>query len=188
MGQPKLALPFGEEVLLQRVCRILGEVVQPIVVVAAVEQQLPSLPDSIRIVRDDYDSLGPLAGIATGLDALQDDCESAFVTSCDVPLLRPEFVRAIVSRMEAHDAAVPNDKYDHVLAAAYRTELAAKARALLDSGQRRPLRLIDSVNCCRIPVDELRTADPDLDSLRNCNTPDEYHAVLKLAGLAPDSA
>ena len=164
MGQPKHSLPIGDELLLQRVCRILAEIVSPIIVVAAVDQDLPPLPDSIRIVRDEFDSLGPLAGIATGLAALQADCDSAFVTSCDVPLLKPEFVRAIIEKLGSHDVAVPSDgKYDHVLAAAYRTNLGLTARELLTAGQRRPLRLIESSN-----------------SLRNANTQEEYEAILKL--------
>ena len=181
MGQPKLSLPIGDELLLQRVCRILAEIVSPIVVVAAVDQDLPPLPDSIRIVRDEFDSLGPLAGIATGLAALKAECDSAFVTSCDVPLLKPEFVRAIIEKLGSHDVAVPSDgKYDHVLAAAYRTSLGLTARELLTAGQRRPLRLIESSDSLRIPVDDLRQADPNLDSLRNANTQEEYEAILKL--------
>jgi molybdenum cofactor guanylyltransferase len=181
MGQPKFSLPFGDELLLQRVCRILSKVVSPIVVVAAVDQELPPLPDSVHIARDEFDSLGPLAGIATGLAALKAECESAFVTSCDVPLLDPNFVRAIIDRLGDHDVAVPNDgKYDHVLAAAYRTRLHVTARELLDSGQRRPLRLIEASNSLRIPVDDLRKADPKLNSLRNANTKEEYEAILKL--------
>jgi molybdopterin-guanine dinucleotide biosynthesis protein A len=181
MGQPKLSLPFGDELLLQRVCRILAEVVSPIVVVAAVDQELPPLTDSIRIVRDEFDSLGPLAGIATGLAALKSECHAAFVTSCDVPLLKPEFVRAIIEKLGSHDVAVPNDgEYDHVLAAAYRTNLGLTARELLTAGQRRPLKLIEASDSLRIPVDDLRKADPNLDSLRNANTQDEYEAILKL--------
>ena len=34
MGTPKLALPFGPELMLQRIVRLLGEVCRPIVVVA----------------------------------------------------------------------------------------------------------------------------------------------------------
>ena len=181
MGQPKHSLPIGDELLLQRVCRILAEIVSPIIVVAAVDQDLPPLPDSIRIVRDEFDSLGPLAGIATGLAALKAECDSAFVTSCDVPLLKPEFVRAIIEKLGSHDVAVPSDgKYDHVLAAAYRTNLGLTARELLTAGQRRPLRLIESSNSLRIPVNDLRQADPNLDSLRNANTQEEYEAILKL--------
>lgn len=189
MGQPKLSLPFGNEVLLQRVCRVLAEVVQPIVVVAASGQELPALPESMRVVQDEFDSLGPLAGIATGLAALQGECQAAFVTSCDVPLLKPEFVKAILDRLGDYDAAVPNDgNYDHVLAAAYRPKLASTARELLESGQRRPLRLIEAVRSIRIPIDDLRIVDPKLDSLRNANTPEEYRQILHLAGLSADES
>ena len=183
MGQPKLMLPFGEEVLLQRVCRILSDVVSPVVVVAAIEQELPLLPESVQVLRDEFESLGPLAGIATGLNALAEKCDAAFVTSCDVPLLQAKFVRAIIGKLAGHDVAVPTDgKYDHVLAAAYRTALSVRARDLIESGQRRPRQLIEDSNSLRIPVDELRVADPQLDSLRNANTPEEYKVILNSAG------
>ena len=45
MGRPKAWLPFGpDEVMLQRVVRLVREVVGPVVVVAAPEQELPMLP------------------------------------------------------------------------------------------------------------------------------------------------
>ena len=40
MGRPKAWLPFAGELMLQRVLRLLGTVVQPIVVVAAPEQDV----------------------------------------------------------------------------------------------------------------------------------------------------
>lgn len=183
MGRPKFSLPFGDEVLLQRVCRILSDVVSPIVVVAAVDQELPKLPDSIHIARDEYDSLGPLAGIATGLDALRDDVDAAFITSCDAPLLRTGFVDRLIELIGEHDMAAPTDgQYDHVLAAVYRVSLASNARQLLADDRRRPLFLLNESNSLRVPVDELRDVDPNLDTLRNVNTPEDYEAILKLTG------
>jgi len=41
MGVPKATLPFGPETMLQRVVRLLGTVVSPVVVVAAQGQPLP---------------------------------------------------------------------------------------------------------------------------------------------------
>lgn len=183
MGQPKLSLPFGPELMLQRVCRILAEVVGPIVVVAARDQEMPTLSADVRVVADEYDSLGPLAGIATGLGSLRGEVESAFITSCDVPLLRPEFVREMISRLGDHDVVVPHDgQYDHVLSAVYRTSLEGQARQLLASDRRRPIFLLDESRSVRVPIEELRNADPQLDSLRNTNTPEDYAAALKLAG------
>ena len=43
MGSSKALLPFGSETMLQRVVRLLGEVVSPMVVVAAVDQELPDI-------------------------------------------------------------------------------------------------------------------------------------------------
>ena len=184
MGRPKFSLPFGDEVLLQRVCRILSEVVSPIMVVAAEDQDLPDLPEDVSIVRDEYDSLGPLAGIATGLDALHNRVDAAFVTSCDAPLLQPSFVRRLIELVGDHDMAAPTDgQYDHVLSAVYRTTLADHARRLLADDRRRPLFLLEEANTLRIHIDELRDVDPNLHSLRNVNTPEDYDDVLKLTGL-----
>lgn len=180
MGQPKLSLPFGNEVMLQRVSRILSQVVSPIVVVAAHEQQIPPLPDEILVVRDEYLDQGPLAGIATGLAALRDRADAAYVTSCDVPLLKPEFIRRLIEQLETHAAIVPSDdEHTHVLAAVYRVELESLARRLLNEQRRRPLFLIEQSHALRIPTASLRAVDPQLDSLRNLNTPEDYAAALR---------
>lgn len=53
MGRPKAWLPFGGELMLPRVVRLLSEVVSPVIVVAAPEQELPPLPAGIAVVRDE---------------------------------------------------------------------------------------------------------------------------------------
>lgn len=188
MGYPKHMLRFGDELLLQRVCRILAEVVHPIVVIAAANQELPELASDVLIVHDEYDSCGPLAGIATGLTALSKfspASTAAFVTACDTPLLKAEFVSAMAARLGEFDAAVPVEGDNvHVLSGVYRLALATSAHELLKSGKRRPLSLLDGANTLRIPVDELRLADPDLDSLRNSNTTEAYAETLRIAGLS----
>ena len=71
MGRPKAWLPFGVETMLQRVVRILREVVEPVVVVAAPNQDVPALPAGVEIVHDEVEGKGPLAGLAAGLAALE---------------------------------------------------------------------------------------------------------------------
>src|SRR5437588_2934689 len=71
MGRPKAWLPFAGELMLPRVVRLLNEVVSPIIVVAAPEQDVPPLPEGINIVRDEESGRGPLEGLAAGLTALQ---------------------------------------------------------------------------------------------------------------------
>ena len=187
MGRPKLALPFGSELMLQRVVRILGDVVSPIAVVAAPEQELPPLPDNVLIARDEQEYLGPLAGLAAGLHTLRPHVEAAYASSCDAPLLRPEFVQAMIAALGEHDLAIPRDgRFHHPLAAVYRTRLEDDVRALIAAGQMRPVFLLERCRAREIDVDELRAADPNLDSLRNTNTPEEYEASLRAAGFRPE--
>ncbi len=192
MGKPKALLPFGPELMVQRVVRILSEVVAPMVVVAARDQELPLLPAGVIIARDGREGRGPLEGLRAGMSALAsvngeslDEATPIFVTSCDVPLLQPAFIREMLARIRAHDVAVPvEEKFAHPLAAVYRLRVLSTIAALLSDDQLRPAFLMDRVPTLRIPVAELRSVDPDLLSLRNCNYPAEYEAALALAGFA----
>ncbi len=184
MGRPKLLLPFGDETMLIRVVRILQGVVTRIVVVAAVDQQLPDLPHGVRIARDEQEGMGPLQGIAAGLAALQSEVDATFVTACDTPLLKPAFIEFLIDKLEEYDVVVPREgEFYHPLAGVYRTRLVSKCRSLIDQQRLRPKFLIDESSSRVLEVSELRKVDPDLESLRNTNTEQEYKAALELAGL-----
>jgi molybdenum cofactor guanylyltransferase len=187
MGVSKAMLPFGPERMVQRVVRVLGEVVSPIVVVAAEQQPLPDLRAGTILVRDERPERGPLEGIAAGLAAICGHADAAYVTSCDVPLLEPAFVRAVVSALGDNDAAVAvQGPLMHPLAAVYRTKVLATVRELLTADRLRPVFVFDRVPTTRVPVEELEEVDPTLSSLRNLNHPADYLAALALAGLEAD--
>ena len=89
MGRSKAWLPFGDEWMLQRVVRLVGMAARPIVVVAAVGQELPELPVDVVLIRDPVAGRGPLQGLAAGLNALPDSIELVYATATDVPFLEP---------------------------------------------------------------------------------------------------
>lgn len=181
MGRPKAWLPFGGELMLPRVVRILREVVDPVVVVAAPGQDVPPLPPEVEIVRDEEEGKGPLAGLAAGLAALEGRADAAYLSSCDVPLLKPEFVRGVISLLGDAAVAVPKvDGYHHPLAAAYRLSVLPHVRELLATDRLRPVFLFDAVQTRVIEPHELADIDPDFRSLRNLNTPEDYEAALRL--------
>jgi len=107
MGRPKAWLPFGDEVLLQRVVRILVEAVDPVVVVAAPGQDVPPLPPGVAVVRDAIEGKGPLGGLAAGLAALEGKVDAAYLSACDVPFLTPAFVRRVVAGLEEPNPPAP---------------------------------------------------------------------------------
>jgi len=182
MGTAKALLPFGPETMLQRVVRLLADVVSPIVVVAAVDQPLPDLPRQVIITRDEQEARGPLEGLRAGLKALPMDVESAYVTSCDVPLLEPAFVREMLDFASGYDIAVMEiDGFPHPLSAVYRRSVLPPVEDLLAANQLRPVFLFDRVKTRRVRPAEI-TADPELRTLRNLNTADEYQQALADAG------
>ena len=183
MGRPKAWLPFGGETMLARVVRLLGEVVAPVVVVAAPGQDVPELPPEVAVVRDPERGRGPLQGLAAGLEALRGSADAAYLSSCDVPLLRPAFVRRLIDLLGKQDIAVPEvGGYRHPLAAVYRLEVAAVAGRLLAEDRLRPAFLFDQASTRIVRPDELADVDPDFRSLRNLNTPAEYEQALRDAG------
>ena len=56
----------------------------------------------------------------------------------------------------------------------------------MDERRLRPIFLLEECNAKVISTNEMRDVDPELLSLRNVNTPDEYQAALKLADLVPN--
>jgi molybdopterin-guanine dinucleotide biosynthesis protein A len=180
MGRPKAWLPFAGQFMLGHVVRLLGEVVAHLVVVAAPGQDLPHLPNDIPIVRDPERGRGPLQGLAAGLQALQGQADAAYVSSCDVPFLRPAFVQRMIDLLGDHLACVPRvGGYLHPLAAVYRLEVADVANRLLAEDRLRPAFLFDAVATRVVGPKELADMDPTFQSLRNLNTPEEYEAALR---------
>jgi molybdopterin-guanine dinucleotide biosynthesis protein A len=185
MGSAKAWLPFGPELLLQRVVCILGEVVSPVAVVAAPGQQLPPLPSGAVVVRDAREGRGPLEGMLAGFKALDGRADAVFVASCDTPLLSAAFVRRVVISLGDHEIAIPvADGFVHPLAAAYRLSLHGAIELMLAADQRGPKDLSRVQNTRELTAADFADVDPEMRSLRGCNTPEEYQTLLREAGFA----
>lgn len=187
MGVPKATLPFGPETMLQRVVRLLGTVVSPVVIVAAQGQVLPKLPDEITVTHDEREQRGPLEGLRAGLKALPNSVDIAYITSCDVPLLVPGFVERMIELLGDHDIAVMEiDGFPHPLSAVYRRDTLPHVELLLAKDKLRPVFLFDAVRTRRVRPEEMVSVDRELRTLRNLNTREDYLEALSEAGLSPE--
>jgi molybdopterin-guanine dinucleotide biosynthesis protein A len=186
MGRPKGWLPFGPELLLQRVVRLVSQSVGRVVVVGAPGQVFPELPPNTTFKTDPVEGRGPLAGLATGLEAIGADTSLVYATATDAPFLAPGWVARLADLIGDADLVIPRIEGQlYPLAALYRREtIRPIVRSLRDCGCSRLLDLADAARSREVGTDELLAVDPDLATLKGVNTPDEYRAALLRAGVS----
>ena len=191
----KAAVVVGGEPCLGRVCRAVAAVVPRVIVVAAAGQPLPSLPESIEIIRDTTPDAGPLAGIrdglARGLNRMPPP-RWVFVASCDVPLLKPAVVRLLIdkARVSAARFVVPLVAgHPQVLVAVLACDLATEIAAVAATG-RGPRAVLDDLVVRQpeavqfVMPESLAAIDPDLDSFLDLDTPADM-LRLESRGIPP---
>jgi molybdopterin-guanine dinucleotide biosynthesis protein A len=194
MGRDKAALELDGATFLARVVAAVAAVVDEVVVVARPGQALPDVGPlregvALRQAVDAAADRGPVEGLRAGLAACA--ASIVYVTSCDVPHLRPAFVARVIAALRAAPeaaAAVPAiEGRIHPLAAAYRREpTLVAARALLAAGSARMTALAEGLPHVVVPEVDLRAVDPTLASLANVNTPADLDA-LRAATDRPDA-
>ena len=130
-----------------------------------------------------------MQGLAAGLAALEGEVGAAYISACDVPLLRQQFVRRVISSLGDHFIAVQTSgKRVHPLAAVYRTEVADTAKWLLSNGRHRLTELFKELPTRFLPESHFADIDPNFFSLRNVNTPEDYLALLQIPEFADHRA
>ena len=190
MGLPKAVLPFGAVSILEHLIATLGAAFGEIVVVAApltdepfsIERILSGQAGVTDVIvdRDEDAFAGPTGALRRGLARAAG--EIVFACSCDLPLLRAELAVALCATVAGDDAAIP--KVGHMLqplCAAYRRGPALAAlKAMEAAGERRLTAVADRLKVRAVDETTLRAIDPDLRSLLNVNTAEDYAHALRL--------
>lgn len=196
MGFDKFRLPLGGRTFLECVVEKLATVVDGPVIAAASERtfaEVTKIKDSLdeerfQVVVDQRNDSGPMEGIRVGLEAAGQVAKWAFVTSCDVPLICPEVLGVLQSSLNEInspdlEAAMPTSpKRIFGMTAIYRCSVVSKVAEMVERRQLRVSDLATELNTKRISVEEIRKADPELDSMKNLNSPNDYLEFLRQRG------
>jgi molybdopterin-guanine dinucleotide biosynthesis protein A len=90
----------------------------------------------------------------------------------------------MIALLGDHDIAVMEiDGFPHPLSAVYRRTVLPQVESLLAKDRLRPVFLFDAVRTRRVSPEEMSSADPQLLTLRNLNTPEDYAQALSDAGV-----
>ncbi|KAA9398063.1 molybdenum cofactor guanylyltransferase [Haloarcula sp. CBA1130] len=170
--------------MIRRVADRLGQAVDELVVNCREDQVEAigvALSDHVldpTFALDEDPDQGPMAGIATGLEAV--DSEYAAVVACDMPSVDPEFVDYLFERAASHEAAVPRpDEWFQTTQAVYHTDSMRDAcRRALERGEHKivePLFDLDYVVVEREEILEHTTPA----TFENLNTHEEFEAAAE---------
>ncbi len=175
MGLPKHLLPASGGTVIEH---LIGKL-SPLFVETLVVGRKLSLERGFRIVEDSRFEQCPLVGIVSGLLASKTDL--CFVLACDLPFIKPELVRYLLSRAEDVDIVVPIiNGYYEPLCAAYRRTAIPVIQETLDQGVLKITKIYDRLRLCKVPESEIRRFDPELSSFINLNTPRELILLSSL--------
>lgn len=188
MGTDKARLLLGGQTFIERIIERLAGRLQPLLVVGRAEQAvtLEKLVSQVRgntspvVISDRFPDRGPLEALATGLEELSaQGIELAAVTTCDAPNIAPQLFFWLAEQLgPQQEIVMPTDgKHRYGLTAVYRTSCAAKIRELLEQGLRRVIDLPSHFTTASVSLEQCRTVDPELQSFRNANTPQEYEVL-----------
>ncbi|WP_413305110.1 molybdenum cofactor guanylyltransferase [Bacillus sp. 1P10SD] len=180
MGTNKALLKINEKTNIERIADTLKPLFDDIILVTNNPESYEFL--GLKMVKDHYPGMGPLAGVHAGLN--HSDYDVNFIVACDMPFVSGELAQALVHFCSHYDAVIPviNGK-QHPLFAVFKKEIASKVAGCIEEGTLRMKHLLDRLHVLYVTERELQSNSLlDLDKVFfNMNHPNEYEDAKKWA-------
>jgi molybdopterin-guanine dinucleotide biosynthesis protein A len=171
-GRDKLAEQIDGRSMLDHAIAAVERVAGTVFVVAPPDSA-PEMASDARLVHDSHAFDGPLAGLASGLNAMDPAHDHIIVVGGDMPTLVPAVLRRLIDSLGTHEAAVlADDAGPRPLPIALRRSAASPAvERLLSTGERRLRALLVELDVVVVPSATWRIDDPDGLTLRDVDVP-----------------
>lgn len=184
MGRDKALLEIDGRPLIEWVIRRLERICPEVLVVAGDTERYADL--GAPVVTDRFPGVGVLGGLHAGLDAASH--ELILAVGCDMPFLNSKLLRAFVDWVGEYDVAVlRRGEWVDPLHAAYRRTCLPSMEAAIRAGRRRVISFFPQIRVRYVTEADVTAIDPQLESLRNVNTPADWAAARDDWGLSPDA-
>lgn len=169
-GRDKAFLRVDGETVFARTLAVLRRCFAHVVVVSNAPHKYADY--AVEVTRDELEGLGPLGGLHAALGRVP--TPYAFVTACDMPFLREEPIRYLVSRLRDQDAVVPCWDGDiEPLHALYAARLRLRIAAAAARGARALRDFLPEIAVDYVPQSVMEGVPGAEESFRNVNTPEE---------------
>jgi len=179
MGKDKRFLEWNGQTFLDRVCGILKDIFEEVIVVGAL-QDYDCSHLSVRYVTDSIPGKGSMGGLYTGL--MESTELFSFVVACDMPFLNKDVIRRLCSQPESDVAIVKLPTGVQPLHARYSKKCGVIVHEMITAGDLRIQGLAqDSRLTVRLIQDSVfDDVDPQRHSFLNMNTPADLEFVRKI--------
>ena len=160
--------------LIERTIRVMGSVCPRLLLVTNTPAEYAYL--HLPMVEDLIKGLGPLGGIYTGLEVIDD--ENGLFVACDMPFLREDLLRYMVTLRGDFDAVVPRVNWMvEPLHALYTKKCLPSIRKFIRSQELQILKFFQKIRVRYMEEEEIRKIDPDLKSFFNINRPEDLERI-----------
>ncbi|MEO8603738.1 MAG: molybdenum cofactor guanylyltransferase [bacterium] len=169
-GYDKAFLRVGGQTVFERTLDVMRRCFSHVLVVSNAPEKYVDF--AVDVTRDELVGIGPLGGLHAALGRVP--TPYAFVTACDMPFLREEPIRYLVSRLANQDAIVPEWDGDiEPLLAIYSTRLRPRIAAAVNDGASALRDLLPEIDVDYVPQAAMARVVGAEESFRNVNTPED---------------
>ena len=176
-GSNKALAKFNGTPLIERAAGVLGRIFKNLMIITNSPLEYSYL--KIPLYQDIVKGLGPVGGIYTGLDALDDGW--AFFCACDMPFINEDLVRYIAGVRDGYDAVVPKvDWKIEPLHALYSKRCLPAIKELIYRKEYQTIKAFNNLNVRFVEEAEIKTCDPELKTFLNVNKQDELEKITKM--------
>ena len=176
MGTDKSRLVLNGESFVERIAAELETVTSKVTVVGKETNSTTAL----QHVPDIFPKWGALGGVHTALASCEADW--CLIVACDFPFVTAELFARLASLCENFEAVAPiqSDGIPQPLCSLYQTERCLeRAEELINSGERKPIALLQSVRTRWVPFAEIQDLPGAERYFENINTPEDYDRIVE---------
>lgn len=177
-GKNKALIRIDGKRILDRIFEIFSVLFDKIILVT--NDPLQYMEWDFEIVTDIFPIRSSLTGIHAGLFYIT--TPYAFFTACDVPFLKKELVETLLNGIEPNiDIVIPEtSKGFEPLCSIYSKRCLNPIERQIEKKAFKIQQIFQTVRVKKISENILRTADPDLFSFSNINTPDDLDRAKQI--------
>ncbi|RLA78507.1 MAG: molybdenum cofactor guanylyltransferase [Deltaproteobacteria bacterium] len=177
MGGEKAFVPLRGLPLFEHVYRVCGDLFEEIIIVTNDPDRFTSY--RAIILKDLIPGIGPLGGLYTGLLTAKN--EYCFCAACDLPFLRKELIRYLLSQREGYDAVIPSTPDGlHPLLAVYSKGALREMMRVIEDGKSKVSNVLNRLKVRFCTAEEMAPYDPSLISLFNVNDLEDLRRAEEL--------